>query len=48
MSSVRFGEFHSLMNQEHAIIYAFFQILESLAPYGVTVIYEPNEGKAFD
>lgn len=45
---MRFEEFHSLMNHEHAIFHAFLQILESLAPYGVTVIYEPNEGKAFD
>lgn len=48
MSSMRFGEFHSPMNHEHSIFYAFLQILESLAPYGVTVIYESNEGKVFD
>lgn len=33
------------MNHEGANFYPFFQILESLALYGVTTIYKPSESQ---
>lgn len=48
MSSVRCGGFLSPMNHKGAIFYPFLQILESLAPYGMTTVYEPSEDQAFD
>lgn len=48
MSSVRCGGFLSPTNHKGAIFYPFLQILESLAPYGMTTVYEPSEDQAFD